>query len=248
MNSHFIYGYHTVKTHLELEPTNMTRIWIQSTKNPMTMQYISDMARQNNISVIQSSHQYLKKLCHTTKHQGIIAECIGETLFLQENEIIPHLQKQHKQSPLLLILDCIQDPHNFGSCLRSAEASGVDMVIVPKDKQAPLSAAAKKASAGAYQLVQLAIATNLARIIRQLQYADFWIYGLAGETSSSLYVHDLTGAIAFIVGSEGKGIRPNIKKQCDHLIKLPMAGQIASLNVSVATGIALYEALRQRGY
>lgn len=146
----------------------------------------------------------------------------------------------------MLILDGITDPHNLGACLRSAEAAGIDAVIVPKDKSAQLNATAKKVACGAAESVPLIRVTNLARTLRQLQQQHIWIVGTAGEANHTLYESKLTGAIALVMGAEGEGMRRLTREHCDELISIPMAGVVSSLNVSVATGVCLFEAVRQR--
>ena len=164
---------------------------------------------------------------------------------LSENELPQFLDGLGKP-PLLLILDGVQDPHNLGACLRSADAAGVDAVILPKDHSAPLNATARKVACGAAETVPVVRVTNLARTLRAIRDAGVWLYGAAGEAQQALYDVDLSGPVALVLGGEGKGLRRLTREQCDLLVKLPMAGKVESLNVSVATGVALYEAVRQR--
>lgn len=151
-----------------------------------------------------------------------------------------------KESPLVLILDCVQDPHNLGACLRTADAAGVQAVIVPKDKSATLNATVRKVACGAAEVVPLVAVTNLARTLEKLQKKGLWTVGTAGEAEQVIYQQDLTGPTVLIMGAEGKGMRRLTREHCDYLVKLPMGGSVSSLNVSVATGICLFEAVRQR--
>jgi 23S rRNA (guanosine2251-2'-O)-methyltransferase len=148
--------------------------------------------------------------------------------------------------PFLLILDGVQDPHNLGACLRSADAAGVDAVILPKDRSAPLSATARKVACGAAETVPVIRVTNLARSLRAIRDAGVWLYGAAGDAQQSLYEADLSGPLALVLGGEGRGLRRLTREHCDVLMAIPMAGSVSSLNVSVATGICLFEARRQR--
>ena len=151
-----------------------------------------------------------------------------------------------KEPPFLLILDSVTDPHNLGACLRSADAAGVQAVIAAKDKSAPLNSTARKVACGAAETVPFITVTNLARTMRELQDRGVWLIGAAGEASSNIYTTDLVGPVAIVMGAEGKGLRRLTREHCDSLVHIPMAGTVSSLNVSVATGICLFEALRQR--
>jgi 23S rRNA (guanosine2251-2'-O)-methyltransferase len=153
---------------------------------------------------------------------------------------------ERADKPLLLVLDGVTDPHNLGACLRSADAAGVTAVIVPKDNAASITPVVRKVACGAAEVVPFIQVTNLARTLKQLQDARVWIVGTTGEADESLYQQDLKGPIAIVMGAEGAGMRRLTKEHCDFLVKLPMAGSVSSLNVSVATGICLFEAVRQR--
>ncbi|PUV48591.1 23S rRNA (guanosine(2251)-2'-O)-methyltransferase RlmB, partial [Cronobacter sakazakii] len=176
-------------------------------------------------------------------HQGIVARVKPGRQY-GENDL-PDLLAAHAQ-PFLLILDGVTDPHNLGACLRSADAAGVHAVIVPKDRSAQLNATAKKVACGAAESVPLIRVTNLARTMRLLQEENVWIVGTAGEADHTLYQSKMTGPLALVMGAEGEGMRRLTREHCDELISIPMAGSVSSLNVSVATGICLFEAVRQR--
>lgn len=164
---------------------------------------------------------------------------------LKSEEFLQELLDE-KDSPLILVLDCIQDPHNFGACLRSADGAGVDAVIVPKDKAAPVTPAVISVSCGGAENVPIVQVTNLARSLKTLQNNNVWLVGTTDHATQSLYETDLTGGIAIVMGAEGKGMRRLTEEACDFLVNLPMKGKVECLNVSVATGICLYEAVRQR--
>ena len=151
-----------------------------------------------------------------------------------------------KDTPFLLILDGVTDPHNLGACLRNADAAGIDAVIVPKDNAASITAAVSKVACGAAEVMPLFQVTNLARTMKQLQQKGIWLFGAAGEANCGLYEADLKGPMALVMGAEGQGLRRLTREQCDTLISIPMTGYVSSLNVSVATGICLFEAVRQR--
>lgn len=178
-------------------------------------------------------------------HQGVAAQVQGNTLVLDEKKLFEVLAVQQGDL-LLLVLDGVTDPHNLGACLRTADAAGVHAVIVPKDKAAPLNETARKVACGAAETVNYAAVTNLARCLKQLQELGVWIVGTADESATSIYEQDLTGHLALVMGSEGQGLRRLTRDCCDHEVSIPMAGAMSSLNVSVATGVALFEAVRQR--
>ncbi len=177
------------------------------------------------------------------RHQGVIAR-VQSTRSYDERDLEGLIEAAAK--PLLLILDGVQDPHNLGACLRSAAAAGATAVIVPKDRAATLTPTARKVAAGGAERVPLVRVTNLARCMKDLQDAGIWIVGLAGEAEASLYSVDLKGPMAIVMGGEGEGLRRLTREHCDYLAKIPMASGMESLNVSVAAGISLFEALRQR--
>jgi 23S rRNA (guanosine2251-2'-O)-methyltransferase len=163
----------------------------------------------------------------------------GEELLFEQLSALDH-------PPMLLVLDGVTDPHNLGACLRSAEAAGVDAVIVPKDKSADLNATVRKVACGAAETMPFVRVTNLARTLEKLKQQGIWLYGTAGEAAQSVFEVDLKGPVALVMGAEGKGMRRLTREHCDYLVNLPMAGAVSSLNVSVATGICLFEAVRQR--
>jgi 23S rRNA (guanosine2251-2'-O)-methyltransferase len=169
----------------------------------------------------------------------------GDNTLAREADLWAHLEALD-HPPLVLVLDGVTDPHNLGACLRSADAAGVDAVILPKDKSASVTPVVRKVACGAAETVPLHAATNLARVLKGLKERGIWLYGAAGEARSSLYAQDLTGPAALVLGSEGAGLRRLTREHCDFLVHLPMAGAVSSLNVSVATGVCLFEVVRQR--
>src|SRR5690606_24621004 len=195
------------------------------------------------ITIIHATRDELEALA-PGNHQGVVALCeSGEVR--DEHFLFEHLATLG-HPPLLLVLDGITDPHNLGACLRTADAAGVDLVIAPKDNSVGITATVRKVASGAAETVPFVVVTNLARTLKQLQGAGMWIIGTDGEAPVTVYQADLKGPLALVMGAEGKGMRRLTRETCDGLVKLPMAGSVSSLNVSVAAGICLYEAVRQR--
>lgn len=211
---------------------------------------LSREAEFREIPVVRTSKEQLQALSGSSQHQGVILAMSGESSILKdwsESDLPELLQNPKGRAPLILVLDQITDPHNLGACLRTADGAGVDCVIVPKDHSAKITPAVEKVASGAAHTVPLIAVTNLARTLETLKNAGVWLVGMAGEAESLLYEIDLQGPIALLMGSEGEGLRRLTKSHADYLAKLPMQGSVSSLNVSVATGIALYECVRQRG-
>ena len=195
------------------------------------------------VSIQQMTRKTLDDKARGANHQGIMAK-VKPAKQLNENDL-DDILAQHS-APLLLVLDGVTDPHNLGACLRNADAAGVAAVIVPKDKSANITATVSKVACGAAETVPLVRVTNLARTMRALQEQGIWFVGTAGEATHDIYQAKLTGPLAIVMGAEGDGMRRLTRETCDDLIKIPMAGSVSSLNVSVASGVCLFEAVRQR--
>lgn len=244
MSEQWIIGINAVGEALRYDARNLAEVLIeQRAKNPRLAE-IAQAAKVAGVAVRQVAPDALARAAGGARHQGVVAQMammrnLGEG---DLDEMLGSLQK-----PLLLILDGVQDPHNLGACLRSAEAAGVDAVIVPRDRAVGITPVVRKIASGAADRVPLIRVTNLARTMKSLQEAGVWIVGLAGEAEKSLYEMDLSGPCAMAMGGEGEGLRRLSREHCDFLARIPMRGQVESLNVSVATGVALFEALRQRG-
>lgn len=244
MSEQWVAGINAVAAALESERSHVREIWIEArAKNPRLLE-IAAAARRAGISVRQVAPDALARAAPGVRHQGVVAQ-YAMPVNLGEGDLDELLGRA--DNPLILVLDGVQDPHNLGACLRSAEAAGVAAVIVPRDRAAGITPVVRKSAAGAADRVPLIRVTNLARTLKTLKEAGVWLVGLAGETDVSLYALDLSGPIAIVMGGEGDGLRRLTREHCDHLAKIPMRGQAESLNVSVATGVALFEALRQRG-
>lgn len=239
--SEMIYGIHAVQALLERAPERFQEVFILKGREDKRLLPLIHALESQGVVIQLANRQYLDEKSDGAVHQGIIARVKPGRQY-QENDL-PDLIASLDQ-PFLLILDGVTDPHNLGACLRSADAAGVHAVIVPKDRSAQLNATAK--SSLRRDGVPLIRVTNLARTMRMLQEENIWIVGTAGEADHTLYQSKMTGRLALVMGAEGEGMRRLTREHCDELISIPMAGSVSSLNVSVATGICLFEAVRQR--
>ena len=244
MSNEWVVGINAVAAALENDAVNVREVLVEArAKNPR-LQDIADTARAAGIAVRTVPGDALEKLSGGNRHQGVAAN-YAATKHYDEHDI-EALIESAATPPLFLILDGVQDPHNLGACLRSAAAAGATAVVIPKDKSAPVNATVRKTSAGAADRVPVIRVTNLARSLDVLKQAGVWLVGLAGEATQSLYAIDLKGPIGIVMGGEGEGMRRLTREHCDFLAQIPMSGAVESLNVSVATGIALFETRRQR--
>ena len=240
----WIVGVNAVASSVENDADNVREVLIEAgSKNPRLTE-IEEQARRKGIDVRRVNTQALDGVVGQVRHQGVAARYAAARLWA-ENEL-EGLVEAAQGRALVLILDGVQDPHNLGACLRSAAAAGVTAVVIPKDKSATVNATVRKTSAGAADRIPVVAVTNLARCLRDLQKQGVWLYGLAGEAEASLYSVDLRGNVGLVLGGEGDGLRRLTREHCDGLVKIPMPGDIESLNVSVATGVTLFEAVRQR--
>ncbi|MCH8176220.1 MAG: 23S rRNA (guanosine(2251)-2'-O)-methyltransferase RlmB [Proteobacteria bacterium] len=243
-NQDWIIGFHAVTELLKHQSADVLQLVIQEGRDDERLQALKSIAQHANIELAQMAKREMDKRFPGV-HQGVAALYRNPVKVKSEKELVALLDNLQR-NPLLLVLDGITDPHNLGACLRTADAVGVDAVIVPKDKSATLNATVHKVASGAAETVQLFTVTNIARCLESLQRRGIWIVGTADETGKSLFDQDLTGALALVMGSEGKGLRRLTRERCDYLVAIPMAGKLSSLNVAVATGVCLFEALRQR--
>ena len=237
------FGVHAVQALLESHPDQIMEIWFQKGRRGGRLEKLIEEARETGIPVKFIDRDRIDRKVDGV-HQGVVALVRAAKVY-RENDLYTLLDGLDKP-PFLLILDSVTDPHNLGACMRSADAAGVQAVIVAKDKSAPLNSVARKVACGAAETVPLITVTNLARTMRALQERGVWLIGAAGEASSNIYTTDLNGPMAIVMGAEGKGLRRLTREHCDALVHIPMVGSVSSLNVSVATGICLFEALRQR--
>ncbi len=253
MNVQYIYGIHAVDSLLRQNPKSVQRLWAQQGREDNRIGSLLELAQNQGVPVARESRQVMDDMVKG-RHQGVIAEVYEVPVRGAENTQANLWQEadllrmvEEKAGPvLLLVLDGVTDPHNLGACLRSADAAGVDAVIVPRDKSADLTPVSRKVACGAAEVVPFVRVTNLSRTLQALKDRAVWLFGTAGEAENSLYDSDLTLSMALVMGGEGSGLRRLTREQCDYLVRLPMAGSVSSLNVSVAAGVCLFEAVRQR--
>lgn len=238
-----VYGVHAVEALLRHHPRRVKRLWLAEGRQDPRIQALLGLAEEHRVPIGQRERRELDEWAEGV-HQGVVAE-VSPSQGWGEN-LLDELLERGEGTPLLLALDGVTDPHNLGACLRTADAAGVQAVIVPKDKSATLNATVRKVACGAAEVIPLVAVTNLSRTLEKLQKKGLWVVGTAGEADKELYDLDLTGPTVLVMGAEGKGMRRLTREHCDFLARLPMAGSVSSLNVSVATGVCLFEALRQR--
>jgi 23S rRNA (guanosine2251-2'-O)-methyltransferase len=245
MSESWIVGIHPVEGALANDPARVREVLVeQGARNPR-LQALAAEAKRLGVRVHSRPRAMLDRIAGESRHQGIAAQY--EVPAPGTEQDLASLIEKAGSGALLLVLDGVTDPHNLGACLRSAAAAGATAVVVPRDRAAGVTPVVRRASAGAVDRVPLVAVTNLARSLRSLKEASVWLTGLAGDADRSLYDIDLTGPAALVLGGEGEGMRRLTREACDHLARIPMAGEVESLNVSVAAGVALFESLRQRG-
>ncbi len=238
-------GLHSVRSALRHAPERILELWVDAARHDQRLQEILRLARAAGVSAQPVARKTLDKLAGDARHQGVVARRRGGGA--HDERFLDDLLANLDAAPFLLILDGVQDPHNLGACLRSADAVGVHAVIAPKDRSVGLTHAASKVASGAAEYVPFVRVTNLARTLRRLRDEQgVWLVGASGDADKSLYQLDLKGPLGIVMGAEGEGMRRLTAEACDFLASLPMRGSVESLNVSVATGVCLYEALRQR--
>ena len=240
----FVYGLHAVNAALERAPERVLELWLVQTRDDARARDLKDRAEQVGVHVHSVSGDALAKLVGDVVHQG--AAVAMRPLKPWDEHDLTQALGHLTVDPLLLILDGVTDPHNLGACLRTADAAGAHAVVIPKDRAASVDGVVRKVAAGAAEFVPVATVTNLARTLEVLKERGIWVVGTDGEAEQALYSADLKRPLALVLGAEGTGMRRLTRDRCDLLVRIPMAGHVQSLNVSVAAGIALFEALRQR--
>ena len=243
MSQEYVFGWHAVDAVLKREPERLQQVWIQTGRQDKRVKSVTDALDGLGVRWKVVHRRELDERVSGV-HQGVVA-AVAESREWTEDDLLAQLSNSDKP-PFLLVLDGVTDPHNLGACMRTADAVGVQAVIVPKDKSASLTPVARKVACGAAETVPFVRVTNLARFLRELKGLGVWLIGTAGEADAGLYQADFKGPVALVMGAEGKGMRRLTREHCDQLINIPMQGHVDSLNVSVATGVCLYEALRQR--
>ncbi len=242
MKTRMIFGFHAVTARLRHDASSIEEIYVDASRHDRRMGDLLRAAKGANVRIIQADDERLDSMVGTRRHQGVVARAGELSLARNLAELLDAVQGP----PLLLLLDGVTDPHNLGACLRVADGAGAHAVIAPKDRAVGLNATAAKVASGAADTVPYITVTNLARTMRELQERDIWLTGTDDEAEGTLYDVEYTGGTAFVMGSEGEGLRRLTRENCDRLVSLPMMGSVESLNVSVASGICLYEARRQR--
>jgi 23S rRNA (guanosine2251-2'-O)-methyltransferase len=235
-------GFHAVSARLRHAPATIEAIYVDARRRDGRMAQLQQRAGEHKVKVIGADPERLRALAGEAPHQGVVAIATQIDQSLSLDDVTADI----RADTLLLLLDGVTDPRNLGACLRVADAAGVQAVVVPRDRSAGLTPAALKAAAGAAEAVSLIDVTNLARAMDELRDAGVRLIGAAGEADDSLFDTDLTGPLGWVLGAEGAGLRRLTRERCDALARIPIIGQVESLNVSVATGICLYETVRQR--
>ena len=248
-----LFGFHALGVRLKTAPQSIIEIHFEPTRRDARMRQFLDRATEAGVKLIESDGARLSKMCGGHGHQGIAARVQAIAQVHSLDELLEDLEAanvelppEQRTQPLILVLDGVTDPHNLGACLRVADGAGVHAVIAPKDHAAGINATVAKVASGAAETVPYFMVTNLARTLNELKERNIWIIGTSDTASATLYQTDLKGPIALVLGAEGAGIRQLTAKTCDALVSIPMRGAVESLNVSVASGVCLYEALRQR--
>jgi len=244
VSPNYVFGINAVSSLLKKNAKDIGTLYVLSGKRNQRVNDLMDVARKLNIRVERATAEFFEQLNIDGVHQGVVAET--QINYAKDEAYLDQLLDGLEEPAFLLVLDGVTDPHNIGACLRTADAAGIHAVIAPKDKSGTLNGTAIKVACGAAENTPFISVTNLSRCLKKLQEKGIWITGTAGESKTSIYQADLTGPTAIVMGAEGKGMRRLTREACDHLTYMPMAGEVSSLNVSVATGVILFEAVRQR--
>jgi 23S rRNA (guanosine2251-2'-O)-methyltransferase len=237
-------GIHSVRAALKFGTEGVAELWLERQRRDRRVVELADLARQAGVKVRQVEREEIESAADGANHQGALA-WVRVPAARSEQDLAVLLDRL-QEPPLLLLLDEVKDPHNLGACLRTAEAVGVQAVIAPKDNAVGLTPVVCKVASGAAETLPYFQVTNLVRVMEEIKARGIWLTGTAGEADNDLYAADLTGPLGLVMGSEGSGLRRLTREHCDRLVRLPMRGKVESLNVSVAAGVCLYEALRQR--
>lgn len=240
-----LYGFHAVMARLRQAPASFRSLYVDRQRDDTRVRDLLKLAQQQQVQITRVEAGRLDRMAGGKRHQGVVAQVETQTINTDLPTLLRDL-KGRERPPFLLLLDGVTDPRNLGACLRSADGAGVDAVIAPKDHAAPLTDVAMHTASGAGESVPYILVTNLVRTVEQLQDAGFQVYGLADQADADLYQTRFEGPVAIVMGAEDKGLRRLVREQCDVLLSIPMMGSVSSLNVSVATGVVVYEVLRQR--
>jgi len=242
MSARILFGFHAVTVRLKTAPASVLEIHLDAKRRDARMRQFAERAREAGAKLVDSSDAQLTQLAGTARHQGVVARVTA----LAARHSLDDVLDDVKGAPLVLVLDGVTDPHNLGACLRVADGAGAHAVIAPKDHAVGLNATVAKVASGAAETVPYLMVTNLARSLNEMKERDIRIVGTSDDAERTIYDLDLSGPVALVLGAEGTGLRQLTRKTCDELVRIPMQGAVESLNVSVAAGVCLYEALRQR--
>ena len=253
MSSQVLFGFHAVGVRLKTAPRSIVEIYFEPTRRDARMRQFLDKVQEAGVRLIEADGMRLAKLCGGHGHQGVVARVQALTQVHSLDELLEGLEAsqlalpiEQRVNPLILVLDGVTDPHNLGACLRVADGAGAHAVIAPKDHAAGINATVAKVASGAAETVPYFMVTNLARTLTELKERNIWVIGTSDMATETLFQMDLKGPVALVLGAEGDGMRQLTAKTCDQLVRIPMMGAVESLNVSVASGVCLYEAVRQR--
>jgi 23S rRNA (guanosine2251-2'-O)-methyltransferase len=241
-----LFGFHAVGVRIKTAPQSVIEVFYDVSRRDARMRQFTDRAREAGIRLIESDGVRLAKMAGSHGHQGVVARVNAVAVITSLDELLEQLEASGVESPLILVLDGVTDPHNLGACLRVADGAGAHAVIAPKDHAAGINATVSKVASGAAETMPYFMVTNLARTLGELKERNIWCIGTSDDAPKTIYDVDLKGPVALVLGAEGEGMRQLTRKTCDELVSIPMHGAVESLNVSVASGVCLYEALRQR--
>ena len=248
-----LFGFHAVGVRLKTAPKSIIEIFVDPTRRDARMRQFTERVQEAGVRLLEADGVRLARMCGSHGHQGVAARVHEITQVHSLDELLENLEAsnaelsaEERTQPLILVLDGVTDPHNLGACLRVADGAGVHAVIAPKDHAAGINATVAKVASGAAETVPYFMVTNLARTLNELKERNIWVIGTSDQATQTLYQADLKGPVALVLGAEGDGMRALTAKTCDQLVSIPMCGAVESLNVSVASGVCLYEAVRQR--
>jgi 23S rRNA (guanosine2251-2'-O)-methyltransferase len=241
-----LFGFHALGVRIKTAPQSVIDVFYDVSRRDARMRQFTDRTREAGIRLIESDGLRLAKMAGSHGHQGVVARVNAVAVVTSLDELLEQLEASGVASPLILVLDGVTDPHNLGACLRVADGAGAHAVIAPKDHAAGINATVAKVASGAAETMPYFMVTNLARTLGELKERNIWCIGTSDDAPKTIYDIDLKGPVALVLGAEGEGMRQLTRKTCDELVSIPMHGAVESLNVSVASGVCLYEALRQR--
>ncbi len=243
-----LFGFHAVTVRIKTDPKSVVEVYFDASRRDQRMRQFVSRTKEADVRLIEADSARLSKLCGSMGHQGVVAQAHDVEIAKSLDDLLDRIDKDSDKTPLILVLDGVTDPHNLGACLRVADGAGVQAVIAPKDNAAGINATVAKVASGAAETVPYFMVTNLARTLNELKERNIWVIGTSEDADHTIYQTDLKGPVALVLGAEGLGMRQLTRKTCDELVSIPMSGAVESLNVSVASGVCLYEAMRQRSH